>query len=75
MYLLRKYEGPDGKQEWHNVRRGGDPDYSLEQQVQHMIGGVDQQQSSGQNYASNQNYSSNQNYASANQLTTYKVSK
>ena len=57
------------------MRRGGDPDYSLEQQVQHMIGGVDQQQQgSGQNYASsNQSYSSNQNYASANQLTTYKV--
>ena len=34
----RRYEGPDGSQEWHEVRRGGEPDYNLEQQVQHMIG-------------------------------------
>ena len=36
----RRYQGPEGNQEWREVRRGGDPnDYSLEQQVQHMIGG------------------------------------
>ena len=34
----RAVDGPDGKQEWHEVRRGGDPDtFNLEQQVQHMI--------------------------------------
>ena len=38
----RRYQGPEGNQEWKEVRRGGDPgaDYSLEQQVQHMIGGM-----------------------------------
>ena len=56
----RRYEGPDGSQEWHEVRRGGEPDYNLEQQVQHMIGTDYQTQH-------------NQNYAAANQLTTYKV--
>ena len=56
----RRYEGPDGSQEWHEVRRGGEPDYNLEQQVQHMIGNDYQSQH-------------NQNYAAANHLTTYKV--
>ena len=36
----RAWEGPEGRQEWREVRRAGDQgDYSLEQQVQHMIGG------------------------------------
>ena len=36
----RAWEGPEGRQEWREVRRTGDQgDYSLEQQVQHMIGG------------------------------------
>ena len=36
----KKYQGPEGNQEWREVRRGGDPgDYNLEQQVQYMIGG------------------------------------
>ena len=38
----RAWEGPEGRQEWREVRRAGDQgDYSLEQQVQHMIGGED----------------------------------
>jgi len=72
----RRYQGPEGNQEWKEVRRGGDPgaDYSLEQQVQHMIGGIDgESQDRRQMQNSNFSSSSNQNYATANQLTTYKV--
>merc|ERR1719232_1092225 len=71
----RRYQGPEGNQEWKEVRRGGDPgaDYSLEQQVQHMIGGIDGE-SQDRRQMQNSNFSSsNQNYATANQLTTYKV--
>merc|ERR1712198_747302 len=72
----KKYQGPEGNQEWREVRRGGDPgDYNLEQQVQYMIGDMDSegqdrrmQQNSSSNYSA-----SNQRYATANQLTTYKV--
>jgi len=72
----KKYQGPEGNQEWREVRRGGDPgDYNLEQQVQYMIGDMDSegqdrrmQQNSSSNYSA-----SNQQYATANQLTTYKV--
>merc|ERR1719322_218841 len=73
----RRYQGPEGNQEWKEVRRGGDPgaDYSLEQQVQHMIGGMDVDTSQDRRQVQNSNFSSssNQNYATANQLTTYKV--
>merc|ERR1719232_1479392 len=46
--LQGRYQGPEGGQEWREVRRGGDPgagDYSLEQEVQHMIGGMDSTES------------------------------
>ena len=65
----RRWEGPGGSQEWHEVRRGGDPDYNLEQQVQHMIGNVDTETTNYQQQQQQQN----QNYAAANHLTTYKV--
>ena len=66
-------QGPEGGQEWREVRRGGDPgtgDYSLEQEVQHMIGGMDSTESQQQQSAVQQ-----QQYGSVNQhnLTTYKV--
>merc|ERR1712064_175989 len=74
----KRYQGPDGNQEWREVRRGGDPgDYNLEQQVQYMIKDMDSdsgQDRRMQNQNSSSNYSaSNQPYATANQLTTYKV--
>ena len=65
----RRWEGPEGSQEWHEVRRGGEPDYNLEQQVQHMIGNVDTETNNYQQHQQQQN----QNYAAANHLTTYKV--
>ena len=66
-------QGPEGGQEWREVRRGGDPgagDYSLEQEVQHMIGGMDSTESQQHQAALQQ-----QHYGSVNQhnLTTYKV--
>ena len=67
----RRWEGPGGSQEWHEVRRGGDPDYNLEQQVQHMIGNVDTSETNS--YQQQQQQQQNQNYAAANHLTTYKV--
>ena len=60
------------------MRRGGDPgagDYSLEQQVQHMIGGVEGGESQHQQQYNMQQQQ--QQYGSVNQhnLTTYKVNK
>ena len=73
---LLSTQGPEGGQEWREVRRGGDPgagDYSLEQEVQHMIGGMDSTESQQHQAALQQQQQ--QHYGSVNQhnLTTYKV--
>jgi hypothetical protein len=61
----RQYRGPEGSQDWHEVKRGGDPNvFDLEQQVQHMIPSAMQEQRTHMN-------TSSQNMA--NQFTTYKV--
>ena len=72
-------QGPEGGQEWREVRRGGDPgagDYSLEHEVQHMIGGIDTAESQQQQSTAQQQQQQHQ-YGSVNQhnLTTYKVTK
>merc|ERR1719507_2793945 len=64
--LQGRYQGPEGGQEWREVRRGGDPgagDYSLGHEVQHMIGGSDTAESQQQQYGS----------VNQHNLTTYKV--
>jgi len=66
----KQYAGPEGSQEWHEVKRGGDPNvFDLEQQVQHMIPSAMQDRRTNMN-TSQQNTSS-QN--TSNQFTTYKV--
>jgi len=66
----KKYDGPDGAQEWHEVKRGGDPNvFDLEQQVQHMI--PSSLQDKRTNISNVQQNKSSQN--SSNQFTTYKV--
>lgn len=77
LLLIFSTQGPEGGQEWREVRRGGDPggtgDYSLEQEVQHMIGGIDGTES--QQHQSALQQQQQQHYGSVNQhnLTTYKV--
>jgi len=63
----KQYSGPEGAQEWHEVRRGGDPNvFDLEQQVQHMIpSAMQEKRSNMQQSMTSQNNS--------NQFTTYKV--
>merc|ERR1719357_24585 len=63
----KQYTGPEGSQEWHEVRRGGDPNvFDLEQQVQHMIpSAMQEKRSNMQQSMTSQNNSS--------QFTTYKV--
>jgi len=66
----KQYAGPEGSQEWHEVKRGADPNvFDLEQQVQHMIPSALQERRTNMN-TSQQNTSS-QN--TSNQFTTYKV--
>eukprot|EP00092_Neocalanus_flemingeri_P000475 GFUD01000505.1.p1 GENE.GFUD01000505.1~~GFUD01000505.1.p1 ORF type:complete len:600 (+),score=141.03 GFUD01000505.1:65-1864(+) len=66
----KQYTGPDGSQEWHEVKRGGDPNvFDLEQQVQHMIPAAMQDRRA--NTSSVQQNTSSQN--TSNQFTTYKV--
>eukprot|EP00091_Calanus_sinicus_P019822 TRINITY_DN5133_c0_g1_i1.p2 TRINITY_DN5133_c0_g1~~TRINITY_DN5133_c0_g1_i1.p2 ORF type:complete len:153 (+),score=49.44 TRINITY_DN5133_c0_g1_i1:430-888(+) len=65
----RQFSGPDGSQEWHEVKRGGDPNvFDLEQQVQHMIPSAMQDRRTNMSTAQ-QNTSQN----TSNQFTTYKV--
>merc|ERR1719483_1953141 len=67
----KKYDGPDGAQEWHEVKRVGDPNvFDLEQQVQHMIPSS-LQQDKRINMSNIQQNTSSQN--TSNQFTTYKV--
>lgn len=66
----RQFTGPDGSQEWHEVKRGGDPNvFDLEQQVQHMIPSAMQDRRT--NMSSVQQNTNTQN--TSNQFTTYKV--
>jgi len=66
----KQYVGPEGSQEWHEVKRGGDPNvFDLEQQVQHMIPSTMQDKRT--NMSSIQQNTSSQN--TSNQFTTYKV--
>ena len=66
----KQFTGPDGSQEWHEVKRGGDPNvFDLEQQVQHMI--PSSMQDRRTNMSSAQQNTNSQN--TSNQFTTYKV--
>lgn len=66
----KQFTGPDGSQEWHEVKRGGDPNvFDLEQQVQHMIPAALQDRRT--NMSSAQQNTNSQN--TSNQFTTYKV--
>jgi len=63
----KQYTGPEGSQEWHEVKRGGDPNvFDLEQQVQHMIPSAMQDRR-----INNMQQNTTQNMS--NQFTTYKV--
>eukprot|EP00090_Calanus_glacialis_P004590 TRINITY_DN13447_c0_g1_i10.p1 TRINITY_DN13447_c0_g1~~TRINITY_DN13447_c0_g1_i10.p1 ORF type:complete len:593 (-),score=172.80 TRINITY_DN13447_c0_g1_i10:1077-2855(-) len=66
----KQFTGPDGSQEWHEVKRGADPNvFDLEQQVQHMIPSAMQDRRT--NMSSAQQNTNSQN--TSNQFTTYKV--
>ena len=64
----RAQSGPEGSQEWHEVRRGGDPGgFNLEQQVQHMIPASLQQRQQSSSVQQQRSVSSQQ-YTSQQQL-------